>query len=509
MVIATAKHKQQIYNDLIAYRDDPIGCFVNMLDVKPNHIWSKMVDICESVRDNQFTAVPAGHDVSKTYTAGRVAVWFKTCFQPSTVITTAPSDNQVRNQLWREIHTAHAGAKVNLGGKISSLMWDVKPQPDVLKRLTPADRALWEKNFAIGFSTSPDTVTEHATKMQGWHNQWLLVILDEACGIMPQIWRTVMESLIVNERCKVLAIGNLTDPLSPFAKACEPDSGWNTIRISVKDTPNYIERREIIPNVTGRAYEESIRTKYGIHSNTYKIRVLGEAPEYREGTFYGKELAEALHGGRVGEYPHDPTAKVFHFWDLGDIYSAGIFAQVLRGRIRIIDCYWDNQGLGIPTIANVMHAKRYIYADGFAGPDLDGSNRKSAQTGMATRDVAAQLGIGLRSVIRHSFEDGIEATRGIWPLLEINQPLCKTFIDAAKGYRKRKNEALSTEDQPVYYQEVLKTWERHMMDALRHLAIAYRYMDMEGQLLGISALMPEMSHVSDMRSWDYDPLGRK
>ena len=284
-MLATLEEQQmgEIADLLEGYQQDPVGFEINCLDVKPEHFWPKMVEVAESVRDNQFTAVPAGHDVSKTYGAGRIAVWFKTCFQPSTVITTAPSDNQVRNQLWREIHAAIAGAKVPLGSAPTALMWDLKPQKDVLRRLPPEERGLWEKNFAIGFSTSPDQITEHATKMQGWHNQWLLVILDEACGILPQIWRTVMESLIVNERCKVLAIGNLTDPLSEFGRICENPADnpeWNVIKISVKDTPNYIQGKEVVPGVAGRDYEQRMR-KYGVNSNTYKIWVLGEAPDYR------------------------------------------------------------------------------------------------------------------------------------------------------------------------------------------------------------------------------------
>lgn len=494
-MIAT-RQEIEIAERLEAYQQDPIGFMVNCLDVKREHIWSKMVDVAESVRDNQFTAVPAGHDVSKTYTAGRIAVWFKSCFQPSTVITTAPSDNQVRNQLWREIHAAYAGAKVPLGGNMTSLMWDVKPRKDILEQLPPEQRGLWEKNFAIGFSTSPDTVTEHATKMQGWHNRWLLVILDEAYGIMPQIWRTVMEGLMVNERCKVLAIGNPTDPLSEMAQATK-DPDWNVIRISVKDTPNYIEDREVIPGVAGRAFEARIRKK-GVNSNAYKIRVLGEEPEYREGTYYGKEIALAKQRGQIGSYPHDPTAKVYNFYDLGDMYNAGLYVQFLREKIRIIDCYWDNTGGGIPALAAANKVKDYIYGQHFCGPDLETSNRKAGSSGMETRHIAEQLGMRLEPVLPHKFNDGIEAVRGIFPLLEINKPLCKVFLDALKGYRKKKDELLSTDEQPCYHEHpVPRWWGNHLMDALRHLAMAYRYEVIGGLRLGYPGSKPTIRDPAD------------
>ena len=255
------------------YRDHPIEFAIDMLGFREDYIWPKMVELCEAVRDHQYVAVRAGHSVSKTFSLGRIIVpWFKVCHTPSTVVTTAPSDNQVRNQLWREIRAAHSGAKVELGGKMNKVDWDAVPSKEVLASLPPEDRPNWEKNFAIGFSTSPDSTAEHATKMQGWHNEWVLVVLDEACGILPAIWRTAMEGLITDAQCKVIAIGNPTDPDCDFADACrssdeelmegnEPytsDKGWHVITIAATDTPNYKEGRRVIPGLASREWVEKI-----------------------------------------------------------------------------------------------------------------------------------------------------------------------------------------------------------------------------------------------------------
>lgn len=510
MRTATAK-ELAIGKRFFEFRQDPKGFITTCLDVKPEHFWDKMEDVANSVRDNQFTAVPACHSVSKTFGAGRIAVWFKTCFQPSTVITTAPSDKLVKHQLWKEIHAAYSGAKVPLGGKMTSLMWDDKPSPEILESLPPDQKALWEKNFALGFSTSPDTTTEYATKAHGWHNEWLFVLLDEAGDILRPIWKTIVESLMINDRCKILAIGNPTDPTSYFHKVCQPDSGWNVINISVKDTPNYKEGREIITGVAGRGYYDRMAKQYGVHSNTFKVRVLGQFPEYREGTFYGRELAEAIKDKptRVGDYPFDPSHRVYSFSDLGDMYTAFVFAQFIQGGINIIDCYWNNQGVGLPEYAKVLHAKSYDYQEHYTGRDIVESNAKSVQTGLMTKDVAAQLGIDFIPVIDASFDDGVQAVRGIWPLLRINKPLCKVFLEAAEGYRKKKNESISSDDQPSFHQTpVPNAWENHMMDALRHLALAYRYQKPGiGQVSGTSSLRrPTSTHKEDCKYSDYDVL---
>lgn len=501
-----------IYNRMLEYRAEPIGFITEILSVPPEYVWRKMVDIFNSIRDHQFTAVRAGHSVSKTYSFGRVVPWFKTCFQPSTVITTAPSDNQVRNQLWREIHAAYAGSKVPLGGKMTSLMWDVKPSREVLESLEPAARETWEKNFAIGFSTSPDSAAEHATKMAGWHNLWLLLLLDEACGIHPQIWRTAMEGLIIDEQCKVAAIGNPSDPECEFAKACyssdseknegnktyTSDEGWNVITISGKDTPNYKQGRRVIPGLAGREYVKRIEKKYGPNGDGTRLRVLGLFPTHKEGTYYGAKLALARKEHRIGSFGWDDSAPVYTFIDTGDMNTAVIFAQFLRDRIRIIDDYWDNEGKGLPAMAKVLQAKPYVYRGHYCGPELQYGTAGRFQTGKTTLDLAAELGIHMESVPEHSFDDGIEAGRSVFGQLEIDKNKCITFIKAMAGYGKKKNQALSTDEETVYHDMVAKTWHRHMADAYRHLAMMYRYGEIGGEQLGWPGAAPtRKSYVED------------
>jgi len=516
--ITADQQMEEIVKLTLGYRKDPVGFYHDILGMPKKFIWSKMVEVVESVRDNQLTCVRASHSVSKTFGSGRIVPWFKTCFQPSTVITTAPSDNQVRNQLWREIHAAYAGAKVPLGGKMTTLQWDVKPSADILESLPPDQKEQWEKNFAIGFSTSPDSATEHATKMQGWHNKYLLALLDEACGIMPQIWRTVMEGLIIDKNCKMLAIGNPTDPESEFAKACYSsdinkqegseayisDQGFNVITISVFDTPNYKAGKTIIPGLAGRDYAERIIAKYGENGDNTRIRVKGLFPTFKEGTYYGRHLAKARKDNRVGPYKWEETQKVYTFNDTGDMYTGVIFVQFLKKSVRIIDEYWDNEGLGLPNWAKVLQSKPYIYGGHYVGPEMKRGTSGRFQTGKTTMDLSAELGYDMTSILDHSFDDGIEAGRNLWSQLEINED-CVTFLKAAAGYGKKKNMALSTDDETVYHDSPAKTWHRHLMDAYRHLGMAYNYEEIGGEVLGFKGPIKKYDEdYSDDE--DYEPL---
>lgn len=247
------------------YADDPVAFLTNCLDVKPEYVWSKMREICESVRDNQFTCVKAGNSLSKSYTIARLALWYLYSHYPSTVVTTAPSNTQVEEIIWREIREAHSNAKIPLGGQ------PMQTELDLQKAFGGA------KWFAVGFSTKPDTVTQQATRFQGFHNENVLIIFDEAAGIEPEIWEA-KDKLVTNPNVKFVAIGNPTVARGNFVD-CFKDRRFNKITVSVFDSPNYKQNRIVVPGLSGREFVEHTIDKYGEGSNQYKAMVTGEIPD--------------------------------------------------------------------------------------------------------------------------------------------------------------------------------------------------------------------------------------
>lgn len=485
--------KKQVETFDARWRPDPIGFQVQWLDVKPEHVWPKMVEVAEAVRDHQRVAVKAGHGVSKTYEVARLALWFLYCFRPSTVITTAPTHLQVEEILWREIRAAHAGAKKPLGGTLTRTKLD-----------------LGEKWFALGFSTRPDAVTQQATRFQGFHNDYVLVIFDEAAGILPQIWRAA-RSLVNTERCRFLAIGNPTSPFGDFADCfTSPTSGWRQVSISVTDTPNFQEGREVIPGVSGVEYEREIADRHGRDSNEYKIRVLGELPSYSEGTFYGPALAKLAAEGAIGDVPWDSTVRVHTAWDTGDMNTAVWFFQCIQDRIHWIDYYEDNEGRGLPAYAKMLQDKPYVYGQHFCGPDVDGSNRKSFQTGCVTLEVADGLGVHFRPVPSHQPIDRIRALQAVLAKSRFDAVKCKAGLACLANYRKEKDEARSTEDRPAYKEHPLKDWTRHGADAAGHGAVQYRMDTIDGERLGYPHPISTQAQFEAERdqNWDIMSFGR-
>ncbi len=451
--------KSQAQGIMARYQADPIRFMVDCLDVKQEFVWSKMREVCESVRDNQLTAVKAGHSVSKSYTAARLALWFLYCYYPATVITTAPTHKQVEDVLWREIREAHTQAKIPLGGECISTELD-----------------LGEKWFATGFSTRPDTATQQATKFQGFHNKHVLVIFDEAAGILPQIWIAAMLGLITTDNCKLLAIGNPTSGYGDFVDCFKPDSKFNKITIAVQDTPNYIEGKEVIPGVSGRAYEQRIRKQYGETSSFYLSRVKGEIPEVVEGAVFAREMIKARQDKRICSLPAEPHALVHTAWDLGAANTAIWFFRIVGQEIHIVDYFQQlGPGLGFADYVQIFDDKRreneWVYGRHFAPHDIE---QHEMATGNTRLQAAREVGINFIVLPKLSVADGIEAARLVLPRCWFNEATCEQGLKGLCEYQWKRIESLSRDGKPAYGAKPKSDWASHPADGFRYLAIAYQ-----------------------------------
>lgn len=497
--------KSQMMQD--RWQADPILFMTEVLDVEERFVWDKMEEVAYSVRDNNKTGVFAGHGVSKSYNAARLAIWFLTVFGPkATVITTAPSNDQVENILWREIAVAFNGAKYKLGGELT------KKKLDMGINSNPKEG----KWFAYGFATTPDTVTGEATRFQGFHNDHVLVIFDEAAGILPQIWRAA-EHLLTTEEAETdavshwrwLAIGNPTSPYGQFA-ALEKDPEWNVITVSVKDTPNYKQKKLIIPGLSGRKYEETIRKKYGINSNMYKVRILGQKPTFGEGTYLGKFMAQAERAGHIKDLPINQLIPVHTFWDVGRTHTAAVCAQYIDRWLWVVDGYYDDEGSGWAAHAIWLQSRstgsarwKYLYGEHWAPKDLWGTNAKN-MSGELNVELAAKAGINFREVSAHNFDDRIAAARNIAAtrvLFDKSSPGAMMILDALRKHHQRKNERESTDEKPAYYKDPVRDWTVHPFDAFGHMAIVFEWD-------GIETYEPNYMDKIPMKSPYNNKIGR-
>jgi hypothetical protein len=237
------------------------------LRLPSRHLWSKQIEIMESVRDNPRTAVKSCHGVGKSYIAATIAAWWASAF-PETetlVVSTAPTAAQVSAILWEEIRRAHREGALpgHVGGD-----------------------NVWKSNNKVLVGLGRKPADHNTDAFQGLHKRRVLVIADEACGIPLQLW-TAFEAVATGVHCRQLAIGNPDNPNTEFASVCKPGSGWNVIRISAFDSPNLTgeDVPEILNEVlVSKEWVEDKKKRWGEASPRYQSKVLGLFPEIGDDT---------------------------------------------------------------------------------------------------------------------------------------------------------------------------------------------------------------------------------
>jgi phage terminase large subunit len=225
--------------DLGAYRNDPVGFCREVLQAEP---WERQREIALAVAEHKRVAVRSCHHSGKTWNAAALAHWFLRCFDPSLVITTAPTMRQVKELLWYEIaqHQRRAG----LPGALNAM-----------------DLVVSASQRAIGLTTN------EPERFQGWHCESILVIVDEASGVAEPIYEAI-EGILTGPNAHLLLIGNPNNPSGTFHQAFTSPL-YTKFKISAADVPESL----LPPGWRAERLQE-----WGEESPAYQVRVLGEFP---------------------------------------------------------------------------------------------------------------------------------------------------------------------------------------------------------------------------------------
>jgi phage terminase large subunit len=164
-------------------------------------LWQREIEILRSIKSHRRTAVKACHGVGKTFTLAVAALWWLARYAEGIVLTTSPTQRQVRTQLWSELHRAVERARV--------------PYP---KLKTTEFKFRDDNNFAIGFSTN------QAENFQGYHGKYVLLIADEAPGIESGIWDAIAGTM-AGGTVHIAMTGNPTVPSGAFFDAFTKERG--------------------------------------------------------------------------------------------------------------------------------------------------------------------------------------------------------------------------------------------------------------------------------------------
>lgn len=243
----------------------PVAFLEKVLGVET--LWKKQKQIARSVVDNRVTAVRSCRGSGKTFLIAQLVLWWLFTRPNSAVITTAPTQVQVEDILWKEVRRTYNRIRSSLGGVIL-------PQKP---KLTVEFPRLKARSIAIGLSTN------NPVNFSGWHAPGgVLAIIDEAPGVNPGDI-DIIEGTLVAESSRMIAIGN---PLEPSGFFYELFTKREAARhhISAFDVPNVVEGAEVIPGLATRGWVDSRRKAWGEDSPLWSTHVLGEFPDASDHT---------------------------------------------------------------------------------------------------------------------------------------------------------------------------------------------------------------------------------
>jgi hypothetical protein len=220
-------------------------------------VWSKQREILTSVRDHRRTAVHSCHGIGKSHVAALTISWWLDSHPPGQafVVTTAPTTAQVRAILWRYVRRFHKS--VGLPGRVNQTEWLIDEEIVAYGR-KPADH--------------------DDSSFQGIHDRYVLVVIDEACGVPENLW-VAADALATGPDCRQLAIGNPDNSATHFFKVCQEGSGWHTMGISAFESPNFTG--EPVPEIVSASlvsdvWVEEKKKDWGEDNALYRSKVLGE-----------------------------------------------------------------------------------------------------------------------------------------------------------------------------------------------------------------------------------------
>ena len=306
------------------YRESPVMFAKEVLSFAPDD-WQTESLKAIALPEVSRIAIKSGQGVGKTGIEAVTLLWFLTCFPYPRVVATAPTRQQLNDVLWSEI------AK-----------WQEKSP--LLKELLK-----WTKTYVYmkGYEKRWFAVARTATKpenMQGFHEDNMLFIIDEASGVADPIIEAILGTLSgVNN--KLLMCGNPTKREGSFFDAFNADKDLYWLKtVSSEDSAR-----------TNKENIKALIRKYGYDSNVVRVRVRGEFPMDEDDVYIPYKIIE-----RACMCEPEPSGKISLGVDVArygndetviaeNVFSVVALVKTYRGK----DLMW--------TVGEIVQRAQYLH----------------------------------------------------------------------------------------------------------------------------------------------------
>lgn len=251
------------------YFHDPVAFVREVLGVEPDP-WQ--LDVLAAVaRCDRHISIRSGHGVGKTALLAWVSIWWLVTRWPQKTVCTAATGPQLFDALAAEV-------KIWMSHLPSAIQGCFIVQTESVAAVaTAAHPAAAEQSF-ISFRTSRAETPE---AMAGVHADYVLLIVDEASGVPEAVYESGAGSMSGPNAITILA-GN---PVRGSGKFYDTHHKlrhrWTTFVVNAEEVAR---AKNIVDEIAG---------DYGVESNAYRVRVLGEFPKSEDDKIIPFEWLEA------------------------------------------------------------------------------------------------------------------------------------------------------------------------------------------------------------------------
>ncbi|HCU2780926.1 TPA: DEAD/DEAH box helicase family protein [Clostridioides difficile] len=243
---------------LDCYWDNPVWFAEDMLNFKADK-WQS--DVLMALVQTPKVSIRSGQGVGKTGLESIATVWYLSTRPFPKVVATAPTRQQLYDVLWAEI------AKWLSNSKVEKLLEWTKTK-------------VYMKGFEERWWATARTAVK-PENMQGFHEDYMLFVVDEASGVADPIMEAILGTLSGAEN-KLLLCGNPTRTSGTFYDSHNRDRDlYKTFKVSSLDSPR-----------TSKDNIEMLKRKYHEGSDPWRVRVLGEFPKGESDSLISLEAVE-------------------------------------------------------------------------------------------------------------------------------------------------------------------------------------------------------------------------
>ena len=232
--------------------------------------------LLRAVAENDRVACRSGQKSGKSTVCAILALWWPLTRYRGYCMMTAPSFQQVKDPLWKEVWRLYLDAK-KIGHDLGGHLY----RDPATGWILPEDSKLFCRT------------TDEPEKLQGTSSPNLLIIVDEASGYPADLWEPLRGNLMGTGpgSGKIFAPSNPTQTSGEFFDFFHSKAEhWHTIQLSSANTPNYHEKKIVIPGLATYDEVEQRRKEWGEDSAAFQVRVYGNFPSQSDNAVISLKL---------------------------------------------------------------------------------------------------------------------------------------------------------------------------------------------------------------------------